>query len=126
MAEWPWPVGTYVTCRYAGDDLPLRKSCERHIWEIVSEVRRQEFTMDSTGEHVVLLSQAARCLICGGPPTPMVDAIFFWKKADAFDVAGAFGEIAATIQWCEETKAKLEAWWLNGGEAPVGALRDLG
>lgn len=55
----------------------------------------------------------------------MLDADFFVKKLDAMDVAGIFGEIAEAIDWLQQVKEKLEAWWLNGGEAPASTLRNF-
>jgi hypothetical protein len=54
----------------------------------------------------------------------LVSAEFFYHKATPMDVAGVFGEIAEAQEWLAEVKAKLEAWWLNGGETPQSILRN--
>lgn len=119
MSEFPWSPGTFVLCRHRDDDLPIRRSCRDHIWEIATEAKC--LSDDRIGPTIL---QAARCLVCGGPPTPLVSAEFFYHKATPMDVAGVFGEIAEAQEWLAEVKAKLEAWWLNGGETPQSILRN--
>lgn len=94
----PHPIGTLVRC--IGDHgLPLRSQCVEHIWEIASVAVPVDYGCG--------FIQSARCLVCGGPPSPMVDADFFSIEADGIALAGCMGEIGEKLDWYERVRLDL-------------------
>lgn len=111
----PWPEGTLVMA-VTRSGLPLRRSCANHIFKLVSPPSPVE------GYTECGFIQSARCLPCNYT-TNAIDADFFWKKADAFDMAGMFGELQETIDWYQQVMDKVGK--MMTGE-PEMVMKDFG
>lgn len=109
------PIGTAVLC-IGPHGLPLRKSCEGHIFEIISAPMPVEWA--DCG-----FAQAAKCLFCWYD-TPMVDGDWWLRKADGMDLAGFSGLVSATIEGLEEGRQR--AMRLVAGLEEAVVLRDFG
>src|SRR4051812_40441930 len=94
---FPWPAGTLtrgVDYTIAGG-LPVRPACREHIFETLAAAIPVSYGCGWV--------QQARCLICSYD-TANLDASFWMKRADPFDLAGAFGSIAEAIDHLESVR----------------------
>lgn len=116
---FPWPAGTLTTgVDYTfpwPEGIPVRSSCRQHIFETLADPISVDYGCGWV--------QAARCLICCYN-TPPIDATFWMKRADPFDIAGAFGDIAASIEHLESVRTRLEQGWMDSDPAkqPTGMV----
>lgn len=124
MSEFtPWPEGTLVLAHHP-DGLPLRTSCRGHIWRIESPAQKVDYGCG--------WAQAARCLICGGPPTPFLDADWFSTKVDHMEfagqmvISGCMGEVQATLEHYNEVLEMLNRVFLGGESVAVRMMKDFG
>lgn len=102
------------------DGIPVRQSCRKHIFETLTEAVPVTYACG--------FIQSARCLICCYSTT-LIDADFWHKEVDAFDLAGAMGEIHAIRESLDDAQARIEQAWLGlsaGQSTTRPALKDFG
>ena len=113
---FPHPPGTAVLGKHPATGLFFRQSCRNHIFETISEAQPAEWSECG-------FSQMAKCLLCEYV-TPAVDADWWSVLADAFTLAGFYGEIHAVEEGCE--RAKERAADLLVVDRKVAVMRDFG
>jgi hypothetical protein len=116
VPTFPWPKGTLVKGWYKDSGGPFKLSCERHVFEIVTDPEPVDW--GNSG-----YCQAARCLYCGGSPTAKVDSYFWWTQVTPMDLVEFLGALTEAADWFAGQKDKVFAM-LHG--KPKQALRDFG
>ena len=114
VPDFPWPVGTLVKGWYKDSGWPLSFTCERHVYEIVTDPKPVDW--GNSG-----FCQAAKCLYCNRI-TAEIDSYFWWTKVTPSDLVDFLGVVEEAVTHFGGLKDRVFAA-MNG--KPKKAMRDF-